>query len=89
METYHKIDLSKKKHVNSWDLSKLEGLPKGNVLDLNNLGLGDLSMRVRTGRNLKKFPLPGAMTQADRVNLEKAMEKVFETLKKDKDFGGQ
>jgi hypothetical protein len=70
-------------------LDKVDGLPKGNILDLNNLGLGDLSMRVRTGRNLKKFPLPGAMTQSDRIALEKSMEKVFEQLKKDKNFGGQ
>jgi len=89
LEHYHKIDLSKNKHVNSWDLSKLTGLPQGNVLDLRNLGLGELSMRVRTGRNLKKYPLPGAMTREDRINLEREMEKVFEKLKADPNFGGQ
>ena len=29
----------------------------------------ELSMRVRVGRNLTSFPLPGLMTKADRVNL--------------------
>jgi protein-arginine kinase len=46
-------------------------------------------MRVRTGRNLKKYPLPGAMTQEDRVNMESDMEKVFTTLIADKTFGGE
>lgn len=81
--------MSKTRHVNSWDLSKVEGLPEGGVLDLEKLGVGSLSMRVRTGRNLKRYPLPGAMTKDDRINLERAMEKAFEVLKKDPAFGGQ
>jgi len=75
--------------VNNWDLNKVSGLPKGNVLDVKNLGLGDLSMRVRTGRNLRKYPLPGGMTKNDRINFEKDMERVFEKLKADPAFGGQ
>lgn len=31
-------------------------------------------MRVRTGRNLKKYKLPGGMTRDDRINMEKDME---------------
>jgi len=27
-------------------------------------------MRVRVGRNLAEYPLPGAMTKEDRVSLE-------------------
>ena len=27
-------------------------------------------MRVRTGRNLAKYPLPGAMIKEDRINFE-------------------
>lgn len=46
-------------------------------------------MRVRTGRNLKKFPLPGAMTKDDRINMEKEMQKVYDTLIDDVRYGGQ
>jgi hypothetical protein len=34
-------------------------------------------MRVRTGRNLSKYPLPGAMTEEDRKNMENDMTVVF------------
>ena len=57
-------------HVNDWSLEGVEGLPEGGVLDIAALGLPELSMRVRVGRNLKAFPLPGAMTQEDRCNME-------------------
>lgn len=53
-----------------------------------NLGLPALSMRVRTGRNLKKYPLPGSMNKADRVNMEKDMGRVFDKLIADPSFGG-
>jgi hypothetical protein len=56
------------KHVNDWSLEGVEGLPEGGVLDLAALGLPALSMRVRVGRNLKAFPLPGSMTREDRCN---------------------
>lgn len=45
-------------------------------------------MRVRTGRNLNKYPLPGSMTKSDRVNLERDMGDVFKTLAANPDFGG-
>ena len=51
-----------KKHTNNWSLAGVEGLPESGKLDLTELGLPALSMRVRTGRNLNKYPLPGAMT---------------------------
>ena len=47
-------------------------------IDLEDLGLPALSMRVRTGRNLSKYPLPGAMTKEDRINMEKDMGVVFD-----------
>ena len=34
LELYHKVDLSKTKHVNNWDLSGVEGLPKSGKMDL-------------------------------------------------------
>lgn len=45
-------------------------------------------MRVRTGRNLNKYPLPGAMTKEDRVNMEKDMEVVFNSLIENPNYGG-
>jgi len=56
---------------------------------LTELGLPALSMRVRTGRNLNKYKLPGAMTKDDRINLEKDMKTVFEALVKDPSYGGK
>ena len=83
LESYHNVDLSKTKHENNWTVdSELD-------LDLAHLGLPALSMRVRVGRNLKKFPLPGAMSKDEREGLEKEMGKVFDTLIADPDFGGR
>jgi creatine kinase len=90
LEAYHKVDLSGGKvHVNNWDLSGCEGLPEGGVLDLANLGLPALSVRARVGRNFNKFPLPGAMTKQDRIDMEKLMGKAFEVLIADPEFGGK
>lgn len=75
--------------MNSWALQGAKGIPEDGVLDLSKLGLPALSMRVRTGRNLNKYPLPGAMTREDRVNLEHDMTKVFEALIADSKFGGE
>lgn len=50
--------------------------------------LRDVSMRVRVGRNVASFPLPGSMTKTDRLAFEKLMIKAFEALKDDPDFGG-
>lgn len=88
LEKYHKVDLSKVKHVNNWSLKGVEGLPADGQLDLHKLGLPDLSMRVRTGRNLKKYNLPGGMSKEERINLEADMGKVFGELIKDPAFGG-
>lgn len=89
LEAYHKVDMSKTKHVNNWSLEGVAGLPSDGKLDLAKLGLPPLSMRVRTGRNLKEFPLPGSMTKQDRIELELAMGKVFEQLIKMPEFGGK
>jgi creatine kinase len=89
LSQYHRVDLNVKKHVNNWSLEGVEGLPESGQLNLADLGLPELSMRVRTGRNLNKYPLPGAMTKDDRVNMEKDMGKVFAVLIEDKEnFGG-
>jgi len=46
-------------------------------------------MRVRTGRNLSKYPLPGAMTCDDRKNMEKDMKVVFDALIAMPEYGGK
>lgn len=89
LEKYHKVDLSAKKHVNDWNLEGIEGLPANGQLDVSEFGLSALSMRIRTARNLNKFPLPGAMTQEDRCNMELAMGPVFDELKNNPAFGGE
>jgi protein-arginine kinase len=89
LQKYHKVDLKTTKHKNNWDLKGVKGLPEDGQLDISKFGLGALSMRVRTGRNLKKYPLPGAMTQQDRVNMEKDMGKVFDALIAKPEFGGK
>jgi len=48
------VDLDVTRHTNNWSLQGVDGIPEDGVLDLAKLGLPDLSMRVRTGRNLKK-----------------------------------
>ncbi len=61
-------------HKGSWSLEGVNGLREGAKLDLRQLGLGSpVSMRVRVGRNLTSFPLPGAMTKADRIKFENTM----------------
>ena len=58
-------------------------------LDLKKLGLESVSMRVRVGRNLALFPLPGAMSKQDRIDMENKMIEAFDKLIADPQFGGQ
>jgi creatine kinase len=89
---YHKIK-GKIHHITNWDLKSQEkrldemGCPDGR-LDLAKLGLGTTSMRVRVGRNLATFPLPGAMTREDRIRMEETMVGAFKKLIADPSFGG-
>ncbi len=85
---YHKVP-EDARHVNNWNLKGVEGLPEDGVLDLARLGLPALSMRVRTGRNLKDFPLPGSMTKENRIRLEEKMMEAFEKLVAMQDYGGR
>lgn len=92
IKDYHKIK-GKINHVTNWDMSTQQqklnqlGCADGK-LDLTKLGLGKTSMRVRVGRNLASFPLPGAMTQDDRVKMEATMVSAFKKLMADPAFGG-
>ena len=85
---YHKVP-EDARHVNSWSLRDVDGLPEDGVLDIALLGLPALSMRVRIGRNLKDFPLPGSMTKDDRIRLEQTMMAAFETLIALPNYGGR
>ncbi|MEM1234426.1 MAG: phosphagen kinase [Pseudomonadota bacterium] len=87
LAAYHKVS-EDARHENDWSLDGVDGLPEGGVLDLANLGLGALSMRVRVGRNLADFPLPGAMTRQDRVALENRMMAAFDVLIANPNYGG-
>lgn len=72
-------------HVTDWDASDVGD---NGVLDVTKLGLPELSMRVRVGRNLASFNLPGSMDQAERIRFEKTMLKAFEKLVNDPEYGG-
>ena len=82
---YHKAEANAK-HVTDWDASNVG---ENGVLDVSKLGLSELSMRVRVGRNLKKFNLPGAMDKAERIAFEKAMLEAFAKLIAMPEFGGR
>ena len=84
-QDYHKADASAV-HVTDWDAS---AVGENGVLDVTKLGLSELSMRVRVGRNLAQFNLPGAMDKAERIEFEKAMLKAFAALQSDPEYGGQ
>ena len=77
------------KHTNNWSLEGVAGLPADGKLDLTKLGLGETSMRVRTGRNLKAFPLPGGMSKQDRCDMENVMYGAFKDLIADPAYGGR
>jgi len=84
---YHKV-AEDARQVNDWSLASVEGLPAGGTLDLAALGLPALSMRVRVGRNLADFPLPGSMARDDRIALENRMTAAFDRLIADPAYGG-
>ena len=77
-------------HGITGELKQLSDWDTGGLLDLSAIdaSLADTSMRVRVGRNLSAFPLPGAMTRDDRIAFEKAMVVAFEKLMVNPDFGG-
>eukprot|EP01002_Notosolenus_urceolatus_P000144 NODE_1036_length_1607_cov_186.487805_g795_i2.p2 GENE.NODE_1036_length_1607_cov_186.487805_g795_i2~~NODE_1036_length_1607_cov_186.487805_g795_i2.p2 ORF type:complete len:459 (-),score=173.89 NODE_1036_length_1607_cov_186.487805_g795_i2:119-1495(-) len=85
---YHKVP-EDAKHVTDWNLKGVPGLPENGKLDLAALDLPALSMRVRVGRNLADFSLPGSMTREDRENMEKKMCQAFDQLIADPAYGGR
>jgi creatine kinase len=81
IRAYHHVE-GEQVHVSDWDL--------GGILDLRRIDsvLADTSMRVRVGRNLADFPLPGAMTREARVELEERLITEFEHLASMDGFSG-
>ena len=73
-------------HVTDWDASDVGD---NGVLDVTKLGLPELSMRVRVGRNLAQFNLPGSMDREERILFEKTIVKAFQRLIADPEYGGQ
>ena len=77
-------------HTTDWSLEGVEGLPEDGLLDLKRLGItNEVSMRVRVGRNLTSFPLPGAMAKEDRIQFEKVMLEAFAKLIANETYGGR
>ena len=72
-------------HITDWDAS---AVGDNGVLDVTKLGLRDLSMRVRVGRNLASFNLPGAMDRTERIAFEKTIVAAFEKLQSMPEYGG-
>ena len=89
IKEYHKIK-GDVHHVTNWDLQsvKSDDIPADGKLDLTKLGLGTTSMRVRVGRNLEKYPLPGAQTKEQRMAMENELIQAFEKLISDPQYGG-
>lgn len=73
------------------DLRQLSDWDCGKEINLTRIdpSLADCSMRVRVGRNLSNYPLPGAMSRADRFALEGQMVKAFTKLAENSAFGGR
>jgi hypothetical protein len=59
------------------------------ALDFAALGLPALSTRVRVGRNLQGFAMPGAMDRAERLRLERRMVGALQALIDDPQYGGR
>jgi len=72
---YHVGDTSiEKEHVTDWSIN-------GANYDVKKLGCDEeLSMRVRVGRNLNGFHLPGAMDKEERIKFERRMLPAFDQI---------
>ena len=76
---YHGDESGEKKHITDWNV-------EGADYDVKKLGQDELSMRVRVGRNLLGFSLPGDMDKDERIKFEQKMLPAFDSLKQK--YGG-
>mmetsp|Transcript_5501 Transcript_5501/g.9894 ORF Transcript_5501/g.9894 Transcript_5501/m.9894 type:complete len:386 (+) Transcript_5501:258-1415(+) len=83
---YHGDETGEKKHVTNWDIADVG---ENGVLDVEKLGLSELSMRVRVGRNLKQFNLPGMMDKEERIKFEQTIVEAFKKLQENEAYGGK
>jgi len=79
IRNYHGDTTGEKKHETDWNTGDTD-------YDVTKLGQEELSMRVRVGRNLIGFNLPGAMDKNERIKFERRMLPAFEQLKEK--YGG-
>lgn len=70
---YHGDESGDKKHITDWNTGDVN-------YDVKELGQDELSMRVRVGRNLVGFNLPGNMSKDERIKFELRMLPAFEQL---------
>ena len=70
---YHGDESGSKKHITDWNTGDVD-------YDVKALGQEELSMRVRVGRNLVGFNLPGNMSKKERIKFELRMLPAFEQL---------
>lgn len=77
---YHGDDTGEKKHITDWNVDGVD-------YDVKKLGQDELSMRVRVGRNLIGFNLPGEMDKDERIKFEQKMLPAFDQLKEK--YGGK
>jgi len=70
---YHGDETGKKKHETNWDTGDVD-------YDVTKFGQNELSMRVRVGRNLVGFNLPGKMDMNERIQFELKMLSSFDQL---------
>jgi len=78
---YHGDTTGSKTHVTDWTVD-----PEASY-DVTKLGQEELSMRVRVGRNLKGFNLPGKMSKSERIRFETKLLPAFDQLKEK--YGGK
>jgi hypothetical protein len=83
-------------HKTDWSLENLEDLPPAGVLNLAELGLSGeaaepgLPIRVQVSRNLRQFPLTGAMSRDERVEMERfVLEGIERGLIESPEYGGK
>ena len=85
IRTFHEIPTETKiAQHHDWDIAS-------HPSDLSAIDerLKEVSMRVRVGRNLSAFPLPGAMAKDQRIAVEKLAADAFAKLADDPAFGGK
>mmetsp|Transcript_816 Transcript_816/g.1824 ORF Transcript_816/g.1824 Transcript_816/m.1824 type:complete len:388 (+) Transcript_816:73-1236(+) len=71
---YHGDESGDKKHITDWNVDDAVDY------DVKKLGQDELSMRVRVGRNLIGFNLPGEMDKDERIKFEQKMLPAFDQL---------